>query len=289
VLQVLIGDTNGNGRLDWPAPESNANNRCSERTPVSGFDAWPSQGDRPTVKVVSSQGGTVRQVDGFVALLGSSAIVREANGRLLLQNGTSRQEISSAKCAGRLYHADAFRQRLLYACAGNNPLVRSPLVLWSSDKKLELSLGIVPAGRDRWPVESSRLVAVYPGRDVGLVDMQTERALALRSGDGVVAVSESRALLRRGNTLVLFDADTGAETLLPGRTDRIFDTVVRSKIAVVSPLVVDLAKRSVLGQVKQRPLAVAADGRVLIADRGEPSAQALAMGPLEWRRPDPLP
>ena len=65
-----------------------------------------------------------------------------------------------------------------------------------------------------------------------------------------------------------------------------FDLVQSRSIVAVSPLVVDLAAGKLLGGVPGRPLAVADDGRVLVAAGGDASADRLAMGPLVWRLPE---
>jgi hypothetical protein len=76
--------------------------------------------------------------------------------------------------------------------------------------------------------------------------------------------------------------------VLPGELDPLPDIVRVDGAAVVSPLVVDLSRGALLGTIVGRPLSVTTDGRVLVSQGGDASAQSLAIGPLVWRTPTPL-
>ncbi len=285
ILRVLVEDTNGNGRLNWPVPKASADPpRCTG--PMPHFDAWVDRGDTPIVRVVSSRGGKARTEAGFVAPFGRSLLLREPGGRLLLRlpNRTTKQ-MADAKCGARIIHADPLRGLVLAACGSAEG--RPPLTLLSLAKNVSLDQEVAPQSHDRWPGETPRLVAVYPGAGALLVDMDRRSTVPLSPGDGVVSTSGARALVRRGRSLHLFDAGTGRWQSLAGTT-ALHPYLVRSgPVAVVSPLVVDVGKGRLLGQVEQRPLAVTTTGSVLVAIGGDGSADRLAVGPLQWVSPSP--
>jgi len=287
ILRVLVEDTNGNGRLNWPVPKASADPpRCPG--PVPHYDAWVDRGDTPIVRVARSGGGKARTEAAFVAPFGKSLLVREPGGRLLLRlpNRTTKQ-MADAKCGARVMHADPTRGLVLAACGAVEG--RPPLALLSLAKNVSLDQEVAPQSHDRWPGATPRLVAVYPGAGALLVDMDRRRTIPLAAGDAVIATSGARALVRRGRSLRLFDAATGKWQPLAGTTDLHPHLVRSGQVAVVSPLVVDVGKGKLLGQVEQRPLAVTTTGSVLVAVGGDATADRLAIGPLRWVSPSPVP
>lgn len=283
VLSTLLDDTNRDGRLTWPAPERKAPPPC--RGPVASYPAWVGRGDTPTSKVAPASGGTADAAPGLVLMLGEQRVVRDATGRLVLRAGTTETELASTKCGARVLHADAERKLLLVACAG--PKGRPKLELVGPGLRVELGVDIAHASDDRAPGAPTRLVPVYPGNEAALLDLQARKLNKLTVGDVVLATAGARAVLRRGNKLVAYDAEMGHEEPLPGESPPLSHGFGQGSIAVAAPLVADAATGKLLGRVAGRPLAAAPDGRILVASGGDADATTLAVGPLEWRAPAP--
>ena len=284
VLRMLVDDTNGNGRLDWPVPPAARNSwRCGG--PIPKMNAWAERGDRVVTKVVSSSGGRARVVAGFVAPYADALLERPLGGGLLLRPRQGRaQRLAPPDCDARVVHADTTRGLLIAACAGPSG-GRSLAMLLGPGYRKDLKLTLAPQSHDRWPAGSPRLVPLYPGQATVLVDMNRRVSVALKPGDSVIATSGPRALIRRGQSLWIHNVEQDRERPLPGRTNRLPLVVRTASIAVVSPLVVNLGTGRVLGQVSRRPWAVSRNGRVLVAAGREADAERLAVGPLSWVAP----
>jgi hypothetical protein len=285
VLHVLVSDTNGNGRLDWPAPAAEQSHfRCGG--PIPRLDAWLGRGDSPVVRVARASGGKAKLVPTFVAPFGENLLVREPGGRLLLRRGPGQShQLAPAKCQARVLHADVTRQLVVGTCTPQPGRARVNLLGVTFRDELEIE--VAPQTHDRWPDGSPRLVALYAGRQAVLLDLDQRRAHTLEPDDQVLGTRGARALVRRGRSLWLFDADRGEAAKLPGRTRRLLRHATQDAMVAAHPLVVDLDAGRVLGTVPQRPLAVTRTGRVLVAAGGDQHAQQLAAGPLRWV--DPLP
>jgi hypothetical protein len=283
IVHMLVDDTNGNGRLDWPVPPAEQNRwRCTG--PIPQLFAWQGRGDTPVIRVAPSSGGATQLVTGFVAPFGSGLLEREPGGRLMLRDASQRsRQLASAKCDARVVHADPTRGLVVAACSGATG--RPPLVLLGPGYHQDLSLEVAPHNHHRWPQDTPRLLPLYPGQDTALLDLDRRVVHRLRPGDGVIATSGPRALLRRSRSLLIFDGLTGREHRLPGRTAVLPDVLHTDPIAVVSPLVVDVRAGRLLGKVTRRPLAASRSGQVLVAEGGDPNAQQLALGPLRWVDP----
>lgn len=284
IARVVTSDGDGDGRLRWPELPARATTPCVG--PIPRLAGAVSGGDLVSVAVAPRAGGTARPVDGFVAALGNGFVVRDADGRLLLQQGDDRLELAPSKCGARVLHADAVRNLLVVACSAERP--RAPLALVGAGLYRALDVDIAFLGHDRAPAAAPRLVALYPGSDTGLLDMDRQRWIRLEPGDAVIATHGGRALVRRERRLLLRDVDTAVETLLPGDIQPLIEPLVAGKVGVVAPLIVDVARGRLLGRMPGELVAVAEDGSVLVASGGAADADRLALGPLEWRAPLPL-
>jgi hypothetical protein len=221
-------------------------------------------------------------VAGVAVPLGTSLVVREPSGRLVLRrSGSADLELAPAKCDARVAHADAARQLVISVCAVTKN--RPPAQLLGAGVEESLGMDLSLPGDDRWPENDSRLVALYPGVEAALLDLDRRAVHRLRSGDAVLAVTGSRALVRRGHGLIVVDAVTGKEQALPGDTGRVPDVVTAGDVAVVGSVVVDVARTLVLGEVQARPLAASVGGEVLVATGTD--TERPPMGPLRWIRP----
>ncbi|MBX3183421.1 MAG: hypothetical protein KIT72_03360 [Polyangiaceae bacterium] len=148
VLQVLIDDTNGNGRLDWPSPvlpltpEGPRSRRC--RAPVMSYSVHPHRGDTVFTRVIPLQfpsgndsphgahhgkppgdkaarhDARPQREDALITPFGDSLLVRGAGGELLQAwaAGARRapRELAPAACRARLIHADPERGALVTTC-----------------------------------------------------------------------------------------------------------------------------------------------------------------------------
>lgn len=283
VLRMIVDDTNKDGKLEWPVPERKRNDwRC--HGPIATYPSWLSRGDEPTVKVAPSYGGSAKPVVGFVDPFGSDTLVRDADGRLEIDRASGDPvQLADDKCGARVLHADATRGLVVAACSATKG--KAPLFLLGVGYKKDLEEEIAAAPPDRWPDGSARLVALYPGADTALLDLDKKKLTLLQHGDFVVATSGGRALVHRGRRLLIHDVDTGREQELAGRTDRLPDVRVTGHLAVVQPLMVDVEAGKLLGRIAGRPLAVSSAGLVLVAEGRQAEAHHLAVGPLRWRAP----
>jgi hypothetical protein len=98
VISTVADDTNGNGRLDWPAPAAKKPRLvCSG--PLPRMRATPEIGDRPSTFVVARAGGAARFVPDFAAPFGASVIVRAADGELLLAGPGGKKTLTPRRAA----------------------------------------------------------------------------------------------------------------------------------------------------------------------------------------------
>jgi hypothetical protein len=283
VLTVVADDTNGNGRLDWPAPAAKGP-RFSCAGPLPRFRVTPEIGDRPTTFVAPRSGGPARFVPDLAAPFGSALVVRAASGELLLASGSTRRLLASASCGARILFADPARGLLLLGCPGKNPQ-KAAVELVGPGYRLELGVELQPTSIDAWPAAPTRLVPLYPGVDALLVDLERRAVVRLESGDQVLTTSGARALVRRRGTIVLIDVDKGSTKTLVPRLPPLPVVLIQGTAAVVGTEVVDVLRDEPLGAVSGRPLALTPSGDVLVAQGGPPSAERLALGPLVWERP----
>lgn len=284
VLQMIASDTNGDGKLEWPAPEVRSNDwRC--HGPVPTYAAWIDRGDTPEVRVARASGGIATPIAGFVAPFGRALLVRDTNGALWLRRSAQhRVRLDDAKCGARVLDPDVAHRLVLVACTA--PKGRPKLELVGAGYRQPLNDDLASLDFDHWPkLLPRRLFAFYPGSDTAVVDFQTRKVSVLDPGDQVVQTAGTRVLVRRGRRLVLHDVASGHETALPGKTAALPDVLRAGTDAFVTPLVVDVAAGKELGKVSGQPLALASDGRALVARGRGADATHLAVGPLVWKTP----
>jgi hypothetical protein len=144
-----------------------------------------------------------------------------------------------------------------------------------------LEIDVAQLAFDEPAVEPARLIALYPGADTVLFDVQKSFLHRLKSGDSVLASAGPRALVRRSKSILMFDAETGTLSALPGRLDPLGALLRQGALVFASPLLVDVEAGRVLGSVSGRPLALASSGKLLLP-AAPASSTALAEGPLTW-------
>ncbi|MFO0566170.1 MAG: hypothetical protein U0263_10945 [Polyangiaceae bacterium] len=283
LLDVVLDDTNKDHRLSWPVLERKKPRPCSG--PLVRFESRVRRGDEPVRRIVPLDGQKSETVPGLVVRFGDSRIVREGSGKLLLLAPGRSSEIANAKCNARIVHLDLVRKQLVTSCEESKG--RAKLALWRNDQSVALDLEIAAPSHDRLEGGPARLLALYPGSDVKLLDLESATLFPLTSGDQVLATFGTRALLRRKGALVAVETTKREESTLGAGVDPRFDVSERAPLVAASPYVVDLATARVLGRFAGRPLGLAPDGKVLVASGGDADGEALAKGPLVWRSPEP--
>ncbi|HSU42228.1 MAG TPA: hypothetical protein VLJ38_21755, partial [Polyangiaceae bacterium] len=252
------------------------------------FHVNPDSGERPATTLVSRDGLTLQPAPDFAAPFGDGYVGRGADGALVLVGAKSRQTLADADCGGRVLFADPERGLLLVTC--NNDKLRPKRVgveLVGVRYRQELGAVVQSLALDRWPALPVRLVPLYPGSDVLLVDLDTRKTVPLTPGDRVLATSGEFALVRRDKALVWFDTVHGTDVRLASAIPPFAGLAVQGTMVAVGSLVVDARAGRVLGSVPGRPLALTWDGAALVAEGGAASATAFARGPLRWHTPTP--
>ena len=287
VIEMITEDTSGNGRLGWPVPErEHLSHRC--RGPIARYSAWQDRGDQPATLVAPATGGRAKLMSSLVAPLRSRLLVRLPGGEIYLRSWSGKRvRLGEGQCLGHLVHADVDRGLALFACEQEEG--RPLLELRGPGFRRELEIPVAGQAVRNWPASTARLIPVYPGQDALLVDFEKQATVALEPRDSVLLVAGSRALVRRGDDLLLIDVDSALERPLATLPHPIPDVQLQPPVAVVSPFVIDIERGKVLGTESGRPLAVTRDGHVLVAAGHDASADAVAVGPLLWRRPQALP
>ena len=281
IAHALVDDTNRDKKLSWPAPLRSEARPC--RGPVASYDTWVARGDEPVVRLLPVDGTKPETVPGFVTTLGAGVVVREPPGRLLLRKSGPAEELSGEKCGARVVLVDHEREQLLVACT--KPKGRPKLELVSSGRTVALDADLAHQSRDQTDATPVRLFALYPGNDTKLLDLATRKLAPLTPGDVVLASFGTRSLIRRKRSLVIFDVESGTERALPGAVSPSLDLTAAPPLVMAAPFVVNLETEKGIGTVTGRPLALAADGKVLIARGGDGDGSGLAVGPLVWQAP----
>ncbi|HEV8247378.1 MAG TPA: hypothetical protein VGP93_16480, partial [Polyangiaceae bacterium] len=287
VLHAVADDTNKNGRLDWPFPPAKSARKVCQG-PVPRLVARYPTGDRAVQVVLPVAGGATRLAADLVTALGSALVLRAPSGELIFEEQGKRSMLTSATCAGRLLYADARRKLLLVGCPGKNSPGRADVELVGPAFQKLLKVAIQPTELDALASSGSRLVPLYPGADAWLVDLESREMQALQPGDLVIATREALALVRRGQSLVIYDAVSKTTRDLGVTVARLPTVLVQGAMAFVSPALVDLTSGQVVGTSQARPLALSSEGKLLVAEGRSASAEQLAQGPLRWEAAQPV-
>ena len=287
VMRVVDADTNADGRWDWPYGKPRpSESPCLSPVPTYRTPLVPP--DKPGVRVAPARGGAAQQVRGYVSGFGSTGWLRRADDRALYVDrpGGPSELWSGSGCDGRLLGADPEHATLLVACASEE----GPRELRLVDRHDHQKLGIVVSEfeLDSLPRGEPRLVPVYsfPGPGSQLVDLTTRQVLPLLPRDRVITSHGLNVVLRRKEQL--YWGDARRELACLGPADVLSPVLHRAALVFVSPWVIDLGKGAVLGRVAGEGMALSQQGAVLVA-RQNADAHRVALGPLSWVNPSPLP
>ena len=280
VLQMITGDSNKNGKLDFPAPLLSSARACGDD--LAHFRTWEGRGDRPEVVLLPLVGGAAIHEPELVMPVLDALLLRDENGALLLERGGKKRLLEAADCKGRIVYADAQRELFIVGCAQKKKTGRVSLELVTREGRKPLNIELASSEFDREVSDSPRLVALYPGSDSALFDADRRELISLQPGDGVLATRQAHALIRRGKELLIYDADARHEQPLSVTLDKYPEILRTPPFVFVSPVLVNLDTAQIVGLSKQRPLALSASGQALIAE-SDADAPNLAHGPLHWQ------
>jgi len=281
VVELMSEDSNQNGKVDFPAPLLAAPRPCSKSP--GRFHTWVDRGDRPVTVLLPLNGGAPVLDADLVMPIGEALLLRDANGALLLSRAGKKRVLSPAACKGRIVHADATRELFIVGCA-QKKTGRVSLELITRSERKPLGLELASVELDREVSDAPRLLALYPGADCTLFDADRRELLPLRTGDVVLATRANRALIRRGNALLFYDADSRSEQMLPVTLERNPDLLLTPPYVFVSPALVNLETATLVGLSNARPLALSSEGQLLVPEV-EADGARLARGPLHWLTP----
>ena len=279
VLEMLTEDSNKNGKADFPAPLLATPRPCAAG-PVR-FHTWFERGDQPETVLVPLSGASAIHEPDLLMPVADALLLRDSTGALLLERAGKKHVLEPAACKGRIVHADATRELFIVGCAQKKGTGRVSLELATTAGHKPLAIELASSELDRDLSDSPRLVPLYPGADSALFDADKREVLPLQTGDSVVTTRAARALIRRGNALFIYSADTHAAQTIPGTLDKFPQILVSAPFAFVSPLLINMDTGTVVGQTKRRALALATSGRIL-ASETDPEASGLTQGPLHW-------
>lgn len=282
IVQMRNEGASPGARLEQQRLVSRAPRPCSGE--AARFHAYAEPRFAFETLLIPVSGGTKQRAPGLIMTLASGRVRRDESGALLLEHGDKQRLLEPSACKGRLVHADASRELFIIGCMQKKHTGRVNLELVTGTERKPLGIELAQVDLDRELADSPRLLALYPGAETVLFDADRQEVVSMQAGDRVVMTRASRALLRRQNSLLIYDADTRSEQALPFAVDKYPVLLVAPPFAFVSPLLVNLDTSAVVGVSEQRPLALSNDGRLLLADV-EPNGLQLARGPLCWRTP----
>lgn len=282
VLQTASVDSNGNGRFDWPFIPSSKPRQCA--SPIPRFRARPLNADQPGKVVLDRRTGQARRVDDLVLPFGAALIRRGGEGTLVLDRNGQARVLADKNCAGRILWADPTRDQILLGCATPKRPGRLLVELVHETGRIPLDIDVAALSFDEPLGEPRRLVALYPGADAVLFDLERRQLHRLRAGDAVLHSVGSRAVVRRGLSLYVFDTETAVETPLNGKLDPFAGVLTQGDLVYAGPLLVDARSGSSIGSVPGPGLSLTPFGAVLTPET-RASAISLAIGPLRWRMP----
>jgi hypothetical protein len=281
-LSIARSENARNGRFVWPYRLDDSARPC--RGTLTRYQGHNPNADPFTSAVVDVDGAHAEFVDNLAAVFGSAIVQRDADGALWLTHGKERRAIADKACAGRVLLADATTDTLLVGCVIEKRPGRLNVVAVSGKQHTSLDIEVALLGDE--PVRASRrLVALYPGADCVLYDTQKQALHRLRAGDAVLSTVGARALVRRGKSLLFFDAESESETALAADLDPFGSLLTTAGHVFASPWLVDVEGGRRRGRVSGKALALSTSGAVLVP--AVPAAeQSLDEGPLTWRAPE---
>lgn len=280
IAEVKATDAGRKAEDDLPYALTTGKSPC--RGPLPHYLAPHGTARASSYWVLDRVTGELVRADDFAVAYGKLILRRDADGVVFALNKYGRRVFAPRDCAGRVLWMDPRREQLLLGCALPKKPGRLGVELLSRGQRTALEIDVAALPFDEPAGASERLAPLYPGADVVLFDAEKRLLHRLKSGDAVLATRGAHALVRRGRTLLLFDAETGTAAPLAGSVDPFGNVLVQGSLVLASPLVVDVATGSVRGSVTGAALALSSGGDALVP-AVPASASSLAIGPLTWQ------
>lgn len=284
ILKVVTEDSNKNKRLEWPFPlRRDLDAGC--QGPIPTFAVWEFPGDQPKARVAPLARSTVYEAPGFITTLGAGWLQRDDKLRLIWQSPETSTTLLPETCNARLSHSDPVKQLLVAVCLDAKqgptlelvgPALRRSLGLQVSPFEVDIEL-------ERRPI----LVPLYTKQGTALLDLDSRSSSMLGESDWIVASYGKRALVRRGEALLLWN--DGKLVPLPGKAATMAQVLRSGAMVSVPPLVVDLETGTLLGTTPMHGLALTTAGASLVAADYPSEPSRLPTGPLRWVLPSAVP
>ncbi len=166
--------------------------------------------------------------------------------------------------------------------------------LFGSGYAKNLNSELYETSTDREAISGARLVAIYPGSEASLLDLERRELLPLAAGSRVVATNGALALIWRDSDLYRYDAVTKTELRLAHGVLKNPDLLQAGSTVLLSPFVIVGCDAPALASPPQA-LAVSSSGFVLtaasalapVADTpgsapARSGSQGPLLGPLHW-------
>ena len=278
-MLVVAKDTDGNGKLEWPRVKTSlAPRRC--RGPVVSYNSSGRTGDDVVTRFAPSGGGVGHEVAGFLRTFGSSLLVRDSKGALLLESARGkRTELVPPSCGGKVLDADPSRGIVAMACASKSESTKVEIFGAKDHRALDVLVKMPPD--DSWTVAPGRFVWLEGSRSPFVLDFETLKIIPLVGCKKVLAVGSAAALGSCDNATSLVNLASGDRIKLDDSYESA--QVERSgPVVAILGTVVDLDKGQSLGRHQGFAFAVSNDGKVLVSYT---PPLGLPLGPLHWVRP----
>ena len=269
--------------------------RC--RGPVMSYSVFGSTGAE--TRLLRVTGGPPMSVEGVLSVRGNSVLRRSPDGALRQRTDDEVTLLGPPTCGARLLGIGPRGDDLLVACqAEGDP---APIARFSPEGRRDVGLVAPHTERDVVGSYYTRIWSRWRDHGTDLLDFETGRVWRLGPERDVVAVEGDLTLLfghpyaarEREPWFGVLDLRTGAQRALPvtvatyGARRRAGRWYVRQEPNTERSVVIDLSAGRVAGHVPGRALAVATDGRVLLARASRFAGRSAAWGPLRWVRPKP--
>ena len=294
-------------RLEMLAPHANASiafpsnlapgmtryPRCMTRT-VS--DDLRATGNRPIVRIAPATGGHAVDDPELLATLGDATLRRSPTGALILDDSRGKHELVPAACHGRIDGLDAVHRRVLVHCTAGGDTAQEVVSVGSS----KLVGGSRTSTDDYFGAFGRHVLFSGSDADDTIYDVETGKIRAVAFNQlGLASLGEHTLVGRHGRLIML---DGGGETDLGAISRDYPEVFAAGSMRYVAPLVVDLAKGTLVGRapVREVPLnpgtklltsitatvmAVSTTGQLLGTFSTKPTGYP--DGPLEWLAPAP--
>ncbi|WP_426750320.1 hypothetical protein [Myxococcus sp. Y35] len=300
VVDVVTEDTDKDGQLTWPEPQTNlAPALC--RGPVMSSSHFGWKGDRPTRRMRHLEAGPLFEGQDVLQSVGDRMLRRLPDGAIVAEDAHGkREEWVPARCGGLVLSVDAPRRQLLVACGAQGEEASLPLELHGPALHQPLGWSVHSAGAGMRSIDGEgnlRRVSAMPDAQSEAVDIivDLERRAVVKvpvpgarvRQTGATYVLLSEKVPRADTTdshpaerVWLWNVATGAQRQV-GMASMYAQDRVQDLVLYMGWLV-DLGTGAVLGTVTEEPLGFDARGRSLYPVRPDPQEAGVPQGPVRW-------